>query len=479
MIRYLLKPQFIIFSAIFVFYYWLGTDGREAFNQACSDGWYNLLVDGLLKGQVNFPVEVNPNLLTLSDPYDPAQNGPYRLHDMAYYKGKFYLYYGVSPALILFLPFRILFGAPLPENTAIMIFLFGGLIFSYLTISSVSKKYFNIPNWMLYFSIPVMALASVAPFMLKRTMMYEVSSSGGYFFILGAVYFLIQAIQNSKNCNKLCFLGSLFLGLAVGSRPHFIFSSVILAFVWLKLNKKNFKTLFLPFLAYIGILLIYNYLRFESPLEFGWKLILAGHYVQNYKFLNLENAIPGIYLYLFKDLYINETLPFFHLTGDIPLNIKTPLNYFHIGMTGLLRGVPFVLIMLVFPIIDKLFDKNNADLKIKFPINEFLISIIPATLTLTFLILGPQVEFRYLGDFTHLFLICSFFVWYYFQTIASDKNVKLVYKSISVILGTVSILVGLAFSTEPYIEKLRQNDFNKYQKIESSLKPFVSPFIMK
>src|SRR5207248_6297600 len=45
-------------------------------------------------------------LLALADPYDPAQNAPYRLHDASLYHGRYYLYFGPTPVALLYLPLR-------------------------------------------------------------------------------------------------------------------------------------------------------------------------------------------------------------------------------------------------------------------------------------------------------------------------------------------------------------------------------------
>ena len=76
-------------------------------------------------------------------------------------------------------------------------------------------------------------------------------------------------------------LGSLFLGLSVGSRPHFIACSFVLIVLMqsklflgisrLSLRQKTFSTiaLLLPFVVCLVLLGVYNYLRFDDPFEFG------------------------------------------------------------------------------------------------------------------------------------------------------------------------------------------------------------------
>src|ERR1051326_587740 len=77
----------------------------ELLSPSAADTYYNLLVRGFRAGQLSLQKEAPPGLVQLADPYDskgkaPYRLMPYRLHDLSYYKGKLYLYHGVTPALI-------------------------------------------------------------------------------------------------------------------------------------------------------------------------------------------------------------------------------------------------------------------------------------------------------------------------------------------------------------------------------------------
>jgi hypothetical protein len=75
-----------------------------------ADDYYNLLVQGFRAGQLNLKVDVPSGLAQLADPYDPDAHARYQVLDMSYYKGKLYLYFGVTPALVLFWPYVALTG---------------------------------------------------------------------------------------------------------------------------------------------------------------------------------------------------------------------------------------------------------------------------------------------------------------------------------------------------------------------------------
>jgi hypothetical protein len=66
-----------------------------------ADSYYNLLVQGFRAGQLNLKTDVPPGFAQLADPYDRHANAPYPVLDLSYYKGKLYLYHGVTPCTVL------------------------------------------------------------------------------------------------------------------------------------------------------------------------------------------------------------------------------------------------------------------------------------------------------------------------------------------------------------------------------------------
>ena len=104
-------------------------------------------MQGFRAGQLSLKKEVPPGLAQLADPYDPAANEvyrfvPYRLHDLSYYKGRLYLYFGVTPALILFWPFVALTGHYLFHRQAVTIFCAIGFLASVGLLRALWRRYF-------------------------------------------------------------------------------------------------------------------------------------------------------------------------------------------------------------------------------------------------------------------------------------------------------------------------------------------------
>jgi hypothetical protein len=101
-------------------YFWIAQRGQQPFDwEHDSNQYYDLLARGLLHGHLYLPVEPRPELLALKDPWDPRQNRQYALFDAVLYKGRYYLYHGVAPAVVYFAPWRLLTRHDLPGNFAV------------------------------------------------------------------------------------------------------------------------------------------------------------------------------------------------------------------------------------------------------------------------------------------------------------------------------------------------------------------------
>jgi hypothetical protein len=91
---------------------------------------YNLQADAVRAGQLSLLEPAPEGLAQLPDPYDPVANVSFReghdsragLHDLSYYNGKLYLYFGVTPVVVLFWPWLVITGGHFPQELAVLLF---------------------------------------------------------------------------------------------------------------------------------------------------------------------------------------------------------------------------------------------------------------------------------------------------------------------------------------------------------------------
>src|SRR4029453_3426856 len=93
-------------------------------------GYYNYLGRAFAHGRLELPIKPSPKLLAVPNPWDPAVDDSYKMHDMALFNGLYNLNNGPGPAVLLFTPWLLITGHDLPERFALFLLCFGGFVFS-------------------------------------------------------------------------------------------------------------------------------------------------------------------------------------------------------------------------------------------------------------------------------------------------------------------------------------------------------------
>lgn len=449
----------VLLFLILLFYIWIS--GPSTFNFGLDHGGsggyvsYNHLTEALLAGKLHLLGEPNPELIELPNPYDPSTNGHLRWHDASLYKGKYYMYFGITPALVLYLPFKVLTGGTMTDTLASIIFMFGSVLWATLILFHIKNRYLkSIPRWMLVTSIAVLGLGVAPSIVHKNCGVYAVSVACGCFFLTGAMYWFIKAIDSNSYFTHALFLGSTFLGLSVGGRPQYILSGIVILAIWFKILKNtpymNWKkrlkegvSLIAPFLICLLLLGTYNYLRFDCITEFGITYQVGDiNNSLNYP-LNINNIPANIYIQLFHYPKLDSVFPFIHHT-HLPAFLRLPKFYYLQPYTGLFTSIVFLFVPLFAWLLIKLNQKNSFSTYITFPKFEMFIIALPTGINLVVTLLLYSCSKRYVVDLAvHLTLISSIF-WSYFYirflpTLKRQLNwFAITSISISLVTGTAS-----------------------------------------
>jgi len=261
----------------------------EAMGSSAAESYYNLLVRGFQSGHLSLSREAPAALARLPDPYDPVANVRLReaaepLHDLSYYRGKLYLYFGVTPALLLFWPYAALTGHYLLHRGAAAIFCAGAFLAAAVLLRSIQRRHFpEARAGVLAGCALALGLATGMPILLARADVYEVAIAGGAMGIFLSLAALWRALQQPGSAGSWLAAASTAYGVAVASRPSLLPGAAILLIPvfwgegrrdrrWLR----NLGCAAGP-LILIGLgLLVYNDRRFGAPLEFGQRYQLAG-----------------------------------------------------------------------------------------------------------------------------------------------------------------------------------------------------------
>jgi hypothetical protein len=410
-------------------------------------------VDAILKGQVSLLNSPPEKLKNLEDPYDYGLRKSVlnSLWDVAYYNGNYYIYFGILPALLIFVPFRLI-GIYLSSGLVAVILIVLSIIASQILLAEIINKWFkNIPfryvmilQLFFLFNNRIIRLAS-------RPSFYELIIASAYLLVMLGLQMIIKSdlLTDYKNVKwKQLFLGCLFLSLAVACRPLALLVSLIIlpdlikllihSIKEIKVNKKiiiNFILfVFLPY-AIIGILLaIFNYVRFDNFLEFGDSYQLTVTNTQNMEFSFVKTML-ALWNFLFDVPLINQQFPFVHPNTFRPF--YQGIYYiesigggiFTIGM------LPYIIFLL--PIFFKDMKKTKKYM-LRFIINILLIALL---MCLVF-IYRYGVSGRYMVDMAWLFNLASILIVLY----AYDKMRDSEYSN-KIMFSLILIVVFLSCAT--------------------------------
>lgn len=342
--------------AVIAFYAWAVAPGGHFFSgfNGGSD-YYNLLVKGFRSGHLSLRVDVPPGLLKLKDPYDPAQNAPFGMHDLSFYKGRFYLYFGVAPALTLYWPFAALTGHYLDDRHAIFLLCTAGFLASCLLLSRIRRRYFPASGVALEAAaVLAVGLANMVPLLLRRPQVYEVAVSSAYAFYAISLFGVYQSLHGRRRLGWLAF-ASLCFGLAVASRPTYILGPAALlvpVFLGLFAGRPSGSSdgpgwiglacaAFIPAGMLIAGVLAYNELRFGSPLEFGATWMFSGFDATKTTQFSPSYLWYNCRTYLFAPAHLSAYFPFVRVISLAP---PPPGHSGGEDPYGVFPNMPFVLL---------------------------------------------------------------------------------------------------------------------------------------
>ena len=273
-------------AAIIGFYFWTITSTQPGPEPLFADhpgGYYDGLMDGFLHGHLYLDLPVDPRLVQAPDPYIPAMRALVP-HDLSYYRGHYYIYYGVVPLVTLSLPWRLVTGQHLAQFYAVLIYATGGFLSSAALWLSLRRRYFpGSGAVVLLAGIAVLGLASGTHAVLRRADFWEEPIAAGYCFGMLCLLCLERGLRAPRTALWLGAAG-LCLGLAVGSRPTYIAGAAaflpVLGWLWWRSRTaagggpagswwRPALALCAGFGAVLAGLAWYNYARFGRPFEFG------------------------------------------------------------------------------------------------------------------------------------------------------------------------------------------------------------------
>lgn len=330
---------------------------------------YELMAEVILDGHIDLRYGDEKELSKLENPYDPEEReeSGVKFHwDHAFYDGHYYMYFGVVPVFLLFLPYRIITGMPLTTYHATQIFVAAAIIGIFTVFYLLSKLFFKKISYCVYLALSVAFSVMSVWYSIAQPALYCTAITSAIALETWSLYFYIRAVWREKRENRqivFAFIGAVLGALAFGCRPPIALTNILVVpmlITFLRQRKITFK-LFgklliaaLPYVIVAAALMAYNYIRFDNPFEFGqaYQLTVADQ-TQYQVTLNLEtiNRIARDTIRNFFDWgNISTEFPYLR-PGSMFFNFPVLLLCFGIFRTSViekmrqLKIVPFMIVL--------------------------------------------------------------------------------------------------------------------------------------
>lgn len=456
-------------AAVMLMYFWLATSGTWGIYSR--PHYYADLARAFQQGRLHLLTRPSRALLEMPDPYDPEARGSLATPiDYTLYNGRYYLYWGPVPAVLLAaagpsMPHQIV------DQDLVLAYSLVSVLVLYLFLLIVRDRFFPaLPSWMLQLSILLAGLTFPATFMLDDTysarMIYEAAIfAAQFFFVSGLLAAWISTSGNSVRAWQLALAGA-FWSLAFGTRLLLLLPTLLITLLILirllrtpvAVPAKVTAMLALTLPLLIGLIGLgwYNWARFGSVTETGFSYALAGVNLRRHsdELWGLQYIMPNLYNYL---LYPPATLPEFPFIQPLPgerapvLPIySVPDFYWAPVMSGFTYLAPICVYALVSirslwsEAVNRLRGgpaaREQGSAELVWLIAILFSAVAPVfALHMTFFWAGM----RYVGDFMPSLLLLSLIgFWHGYTSFSKSRAFRNAYVTAAVALATITLLLS-------------------------------------
>lgn len=385
------------------------------YNNSYGDVRLNLMyncdfTDVLIKRQLHLDIDVSDSLRALENPYDTSvrqTQGVEYSWDTAYYNGKYYCYFGVVPALLFFVPYKLITGTYLQCNIVVMVSYAIYMLFLDITLIRIMRRAAaDVPFGMEMTALTILnAAVNIFHFAAEPSFYMVLYATGLMFVAAGFCCFAFWYTGRRTN-RLLLFLGAVCLSLAVGCRPPLLMYTLLIIPFGIQVIREKRKAaiadmtvLLIPYLVIGSALAAYNYLRFDSIFEFGVKYQLTAQ-DQVHGTSSLYEVPTLLWLGLFQPLHFSAVFPYVFS----PDSANNYAGHFFIGpgLTSLTGQTP-LLWTLFMPFVWKKWRTDHDT----FPCIALAFSAGTGIVMLVLMLLNSGVEWRYTSEVAPILCIAA------------------------------------------------------------------------
>ena len=419
---------------------------------------YQELAEVITEGHFYLNAKPSEGLLGADNPYDTIYlqaNGIDYLADYAYFEGKYYVYFGVVPELLLYLPVYLLTGHHMPNFVAVFLFYCGFILAVFSLYREVIKRWFGRTPYFLYLLLCILTVCcGNYLFVIARPDLYDTPIMAANMFTVAGLRLWIKGkyTESVKSRRITLFLGSLCMALVAGCRPQMLlFSALSIPLFWEEviskqhcadsdhkvmsaqslINRKRVSdavSFCLPYLLVAAGIMYYNAARFGSPFDFGATYSLTSNDMTRRSF-NLHQAVLGLWHYIFRPPVIESDFPFLQGVQIASSSYMGKLNAEY-TYGGILAGNAFLWILFSVHSSKKLLQEKGI----------YIVAVVSAAITVILSVVdvtGAGILQRYMVDMIWGFWFAAVLLMLAWIENAADKGTL---KTVALFLIIVCLL---------------------------------------
>ncbi|RSX53186.1 glycosyltransferase [Bifidobacterium goeldii] len=357
---------------------------------------YDHVAQALLNGHVWLDLPVPQQLAQADLPHDTAvrsqllADGVTPIYwDYAFYNGHWYSYFGVLPAVLLFMPYRAITslwvdgGLLLPASVSVLITMFGFLVFGSLLVLRLIRRMFpNVSVAAASLAVTLFVFGSNSCYLWFRTNFYSVPVAASMMFTALGLWLWLGAtpgrfpkpgahvgswVVDGAQPLSLRHLagGALCIAANFGCRPTFTLAALLgFPLFWPQITSlvaglkartipwrralRAPAAVLVPALVVVAPLMAYNHARFGSVFDFGNNYQMTVTDMTRFT-QPMANFMPTMIYYLFIPLRTINTFPYIG-TSTV---VFREWGYFEPMVGGLFITCPLLLLALAVPFLHK------------------------------------------------------------------------------------------------------------------------------
>lgn len=292
---------------------------------------YADLARAMAHGQLYLEEEPPQWLQDMNDPYDKGardelqkETGEEYLFDVAYHDGHYYVYFGVVPVLLFYLPFYLVTGANFPTAVGVLIATIAYILGVSALLDRFARYHFKRVSLgvFLLLQIPLVFCSGIM-YLVKFPTFYSLPIMCALAFSVWGLYCWMRG-RLSRHACAWYVAGSLCMALVAGCRPQFLVLS-LLAFplfwrtfiterrILTARGAREFACLIAPYLVVAAGIMGYNYARFGSFTDFGANYNLTVNDMTK-RGMNAGRLAPAFFSYFLQPPNVTGVFPFIQAT---------------------------------------------------------------------------------------------------------------------------------------------------------------------